>query len=1179
MKNRIASKTKDDVSGRYNQRIFIEDDYIDIHGFKTHKVRDIFIRILIIISGGTLVLLFHWKPLWKLKVTNVITQLETCDKVLIKDKYGQHFIENIKIQIKHHRNCKLTPIYPDEFYWNIPQISCTKERLLTPIKNGFKEVDVVRYFFNKMIKYMWIAEKKRFRALTSIESTIDLEELIRMEEIDTSDENSRKILFGPNSFITYQQSLLILFLRQLITPFPIYQLFCNVMYVWHEYYFFMALIDVMTLVSLFYNAWKEKQVQKQIKDNIRPPIIVNVRRKVKDRLVPGDLLNIPKGGYEFMPCDALLLSGQCVVSEAMLTGESMPNYKIPVKLLEANEMFNPRKDSKHLLLGGCKIVQTELESGRNYIECVVMRTGFNTLNGDRIRYIIYPKPTVFKFTRDIKFYIICLATLASIGVIFKITINLLKSSYEMSEFIIIWDSLDLLITAVSPALPACLAIGIAIAYNRLRKESILVLNTNAIAVSGAINAIIFDKTGTLTENDIEILGIIDIDNSTMKFNDKVKFPDKLEFDSFLKALVTCHTLSNVDNILIGDPLDIKMFESTRWRIKDYKLSKSDIRIILKPAKDDNNKTSIGVVHRFPFESELQRMSIICNVYGTDYFEVYCKGSPEKLHDMCVPHSIPENYHKEYESHAAQGYRILAFAFKYLDDYKLADMESVKELSRELIECNLWFLGFLIMDNPLKKETIPIIQDLSKIKMRMAIATGDGMHTTISIAKQCGLIKRNEKVIIIEAEGGPGKSQEIRYTRDTSQESEIVERIEHSRGGTTEYFENECPDEYAYTLAITGESFEMVRKYFPDIIPKLMVKGGIFSRMFPEQKAQLIEGMKEMQYYVAMCGDGSNDCRALKEAHAGISLSAAETSISANFISNTPNIKAVKVILREGRAALSTSFGVFQYVAVYSFVQLVSVLLLSWNESDFSITQYLFLDLLQLIILIDLSSISPTQIELSPSYPEVSLFGFIPFLSLLIYVMLNSSIQVAVLELTTLQNWWLIHAPFYRKDFTCYEQTAVFTMITYQYVYLIIAYFEGKPHRQPMHKNYALITYILVLIAFIIFLTLANETVMHKWLYYRTFPSKVYRLQVFGAALFNGFLMIIAKKIIIEYFLQNFKNNCINKVYLRYEKMEEELKRLVKWPPVTQDVKSIPATTLRELNSAELPNIPRGTIIA
>ncbi|CAK9299302.1 unnamed protein product [Gordionus sp. m RMFG-2023] len=599
-----------------------------------------------------------------------------------------------------------------------------------------------------------------------------------------------------------------------------------------------------------------------------------------------------------MPCDALLLSGHCVVSEAMLTGESMPSYKIPIKPLEM-EMFKMRRDSKHLLLCGCKIMQTDVDANRQHIECVVMRTGFNTLNGDRIRYIIYPKPTFSMAAND---------------------------GRELTPISIILDGLDLLTIAVSPALPACLAIGIVIAYNRLRKENILVLNTNAITIAGAINAIIFDKTGTLTENDIDILGVVDTDYYTMKFNEKLKIPDKLEFCPFLRALITCHTLTLTDDILSGDPLDIKMFESTKWRMKHYKLLKSDIKIILKPAKEDKNTPHIGVVHRFPFESVLQRMSIICNVYGTNYFEVYCKGSPEMIHSLCVPHSIPECYQEEYESHANQGFRILAFGFKYLDDYRLADTKNVKNLARELIECNLWFLGFLIMDNPLKPETIPVIQDLAKIKMRMAIATGDGMHTTISIAKQCGLIKKNEKVVVIHAEGGPGKAQEIRYTHDFIQDNE---RGDASRIGTIDYFDNEYIEENSYTLAITGESFDMLRKYFPDIIPKLMVKGGIFSRMLPEQKAQLIEHMKEMEYYVAMCGDGSNDCRALKEAHAGISLSEAETSIAANFISNQPNIKAVKVILREGRAALSTSFGVFQYVAVYSCLQLVSTLVLSW----------------------------------------------------------------------------------------------------------------------------------------------------------------------------------------------------------------------------------------------------------
>ena len=83
----------------------------------------------------------------------------------------------------------------------------------------------------------------------------------------------------------------------------------------------------------------------------------------------------------------------------------------------------------------------------------------------------------------------------------------------------------------------------------------------------------------------------------------------------------------------------------------------------------------------------------------------------------------------------------------------------------------------------------------------------------------------------------------------------------------------------------------------------------------------------LSYYVGMCGDGANDCSALKAAHAGISLSDAEASIASPFTSRTPNIQCVPTVIREGRAALVTSFAVFKYMALYSMIQFVSVLIL------------------------------------------------------------------------------------------------------------------------------------------------------------------------------------------------------------------------------------------------------------
>lgn len=81
--------------------------------------------------------------------------------------------------------------------------------------------------------------------------------------------------------------------------------------------------------------------------------------------------------------------------------------------------------------------------------------------------------------------------------------------------------------------------------------------------------------------------------------------------------------------------------------------------------------------------------------------------------------------------------------------------------------------------------------------------------------------------------------------------------------------------------------------------------------------------------MAMCGDGANDCGALRVAHSGISLSEAEASVASPFTSKRANITCVPQLIREGRAALVTSFGVFKFIAGYSLTQFTSVLILYW----------------------------------------------------------------------------------------------------------------------------------------------------------------------------------------------------------------------------------------------------------
>ena len=71
-------------------------------------------------------------------------------------------------------------------------------------------------------------------------------------------------------------------------------------------------------------------------------------------LVPGDVIEIPENTV--IPCDLVLLTGSCIVNEAMLTGESIPVIKNSLPF--TNDIYDPVNDSKYTLFGGTKVIQS-----------------------------------------------------------------------------------------------------------------------------------------------------------------------------------------------------------------------------------------------------------------------------------------------------------------------------------------------------------------------------------------------------------------------------------------------------------------------------------------------------------------------------------------------------------------------------------------------------------------------------------------------------------------------------------------------------------------------------------------------------------------------------------------------------------------------------------------------------
>ena len=49
------------------------------------------------------------------------------------------------------------------------------------------------------------------------------------------------------------------------------------------------------------------------------------------------------------------------------------------------------------------------------------------------------------------------------------------------------------------------------------------------------------------------------------------------------------------------------------------------------------------MRRFDFVPKLQRMSVITKNVNEEYYKIFCKGSPEKLKELCIPETIPADF--------------------------------------------------------------------------------------------------------------------------------------------------------------------------------------------------------------------------------------------------------------------------------------------------------------------------------------------------------------------------------------------------------------------------------------------------------------------------------------------------------------------------------------------------------
>lgn len=273
----------------------------------------------------------------------------------------------------------------------------------------------------------------------------------------------------------------------------------------------------------------------------------------------------------------------------------------------------------------------------------------------------------------------------------------------------------------------------------------------------------------------------------------------------------------------------------------------------------------------------------------------------------------------------------------------------------------------------------------------------------------------------------------------------------------------------------------------------------------------------------MCGDGANDCGALKAAHTGISLSEAESSVASPFTSRKASVECVVRVIREGRAALVTSVGIFKFMAGYSLVQFVSVMMLYSIDNNLSDFQYLYIDLFTISLFAFAISRTPAyEGPLVKQRPETSLVSSLPLTSLIGQLLISVVIQLVSFILIRYNDWFkpYEHLPEVESP-ESFENYAVFSISALQYIILALVFNKGPPYRQGFQSNWCLSIISVVMVALTVYLCVSPHEFVRSKFELKIPPDNHYFYVILVLGLLNFILAVLHEKILCDRLLVKF----------------------------------------------------------